>query len=460
LRGDGVKHKSCIIITLLVLISFFSILLPSVSSQDGAVVDISMTGGETQTRFDEPKFIAGIWHYLNVTVINQNVQKLTLKFYEGSSIPAGEKNETNYYEWVYDESNATQWMDAKKYDDDEYIDTTKCVKNSNVYSFYIGIKDTLPNIEFSCENWTLKIYKDDDTQLLHSENIVIEKPTVGIAKGHADKIILNVDPFTVMDAEGDDYFIIYNTGNLPIDLNIDYKGEYDIDVTGSNAKLLPDENFKHYVTFHSKSLRPCTISVNGDGVGQVPDGYKLNLTGGTIIFDSTYGVNVPVLEIHVGHSDYKLVQLGDSEDSISFEYPESISMYEGQIKDDLYVYISGKGSVKLDVTSKNENVKILNLLSEGAHVNNPITIASTAASEHTITVKVEAMSEGKTGTITYTLETDDGTYTYITDITIGPPKTDDGTASNTDSTLQIIVILSIILVIIYMVFSHIKHRRR
>ena len=453
------KHKSCIVATLLVIISFFSILLPSVSSQDGAVVDVSMPDGEVQTRFDEPKFVAGIWHYVNVTVINQDAQKLTLKFYEGSSIPAGTKDETNYYEWVYDESNATQWMDDKKYDDVEYIDTTKCVKDNNVYSFYIGIKDTLPNPPFSSENWTLEIYKDDDIQLLHSENIVVEKPTMNIGRAHADHIILNVDPFTVMDAEGDDYFTLSNKGNLPLDINISYSGNYIFDIDHSDERLTLDSSFNCYVTLHSESWPPGEIGpIEVIAASAVPEEYIIQ-TSEMISFTNSLSIDATRLTVHVGHSDYKLVQLGDGEDGISFQYDESISMYEGEIRE-IPVYISGKGSVKLDVTSKNENVKILDLLSEGSHVNNPITIASVATSEHTIAVKVEAMSEGKTGTITYTLETDDKTYIYTTDITINPPKTDGDAASNADSTLQIIVLISIILVIIYMVFSHIKHRRR
>lgn len=464
------KHKSCIIITLLVIISFFSILLPSVSSQDGAVIDISMPDGETQTRFDEPKLIAGTWHYINVTVINQDVQKLTLKFYEGSSVPTGTKNATNYYEWVYDKSNATQWMDAKKYDDVEYIDIVKCVKNNNVYSFYIGIKDTFPNdisyddgsLNIYHENWTLEIYKDDDTQLLYSENIVIEKPTISIAKTGADYIYFYVDPFTIMDTKGDDEFRIRNgEGNLPLNVIVNYSEfDYLFDILLDKEQIWPGDTVEPNITLYSESWPPGEIGpIEGIVACVVPEEYIIQ-TSEMISFTNSLSIDAARLTIRVGHSGYKLVQLGDSKDSISFEYPESISMYEGQIKDDLYVYISGKGSVKLDVTSENENIKILNLLSEGNSVNSPFTFVSSATSEHTITVKVEAISEGKTGTIIYTLETDDGTYTYTTDITIDPPRTDGDTSSNADSTLQIIVLISIILVIIYMVFSHIKHRRR
>ena len=125
---------------------------------------------EARTVFDSPVIVAGICHYVNVSLDDQNFQELSLELYKGTSAPSeGDRDETNYYEWKYDK-NSQQWTDVNEYGGSSYINESLSQKNGNNYSFCIGINpnfisetihytNKFDNIVYY-ENCTLKIYKD------------------------------------------------------------------------------------------------------------------------------------------------------------------------------------------------------------------------------------------------------------------------------------------------------------
>jgi len=86
-------------------------------------------------------------------------------------------------------------------------------------------------------------------------------------------------------------------------------------------------------------------------------------------------------------------------------------------------------------------------------------VISTDTSEYVITVKIEAIRENKIGFLYYELETGGETQTFITQINVGPPSSGEQ-ASSTVPIMAIIVIVCILLVIGYMISTHMKHRRR
>jgi hypothetical protein len=162
------------------------------------------------------------------------------------------------------------------------------------------------------------------------------------------------------------------------------------------------------------------------------------------------------LEVYVGHSNYTIQELSGT--NIVFQYEEELEMNEGQIKD-INVYISGEGSLTLDILSDEENVQILKVSSKDQE-GTPLTITSTNTSEYTVTIRVEALKENKVGIIYYSLKVDDEIQTFSTHITIGPPISKQETSGGNIPITTIIVVLCVILLIVYMIYTQIRHRRR
>lgn len=435
------------------LLSLFS----SVSAEEEININIHMLGEKSQTRFNSPLIVSGIWHFVKITLEEQDIQTINLKFYNGSTMPSiVDRDETNYYEWKYNAINQ-EWTDLKEYEGYSFINTKYCEKTDNTYSFCIGIKDTLPKKINYFENWTLDIYIDGNE--IYSKNIVIEKPSIGLSKTHDNTIRFYVEPFTEMVVIKDDpneheYFIIGNEGNTPLNITIDY-GAYNsiTEVTNSDKKLSPDNTFNHFITLYTEPWKAGILTITGNVVGTIPD--NLIITTSSITFETSLTMNAANLEISVGHSNYKIQQIPESH--IVFQYEESLEMYEGQIRN-IKVYISGEGRAKLDIWSDEINVAILSISGKD-QTGTPLTIISTNNSEYAVTIRVEALRENKVGEITYELEIDGKYYTYTTEISIGPPRQRDTGISNLPASTIIIGIL-IIIVVGYMILTQLRHRRR
>lgn len=448
--GKQTRKQSIVYFILLICLCT---LASSIAAADDVSLSIKMLQGEQQTRFNKPVFVAGVWQYVNIT-INQIIDELSLRIYKGITPTPGNKNDTNYYEWKYDKNNITVWNDVNGYGID-YIKQDSCFKNNTLFSFCIGIKDAMPNIVDYFENWTVEVSKDG--AIVYSERIVVEKPKTGISLSKPSTIIFHVDPFTIMDAQGDNFFKIGNIGNVPLYVNIDYEKYNEIEITDINKKFLPDEIVTHYVTVHSKSWPPGIKRMDIQLNGSYPRSYFVD-TNATVTLYSSFIIDVPQLVIYVGHSNFRIDEIQGS--GITFQYLEKINMYEGEIRD-ISAYVSGNGAVTVDVSADEKNISALKLYDGSTETHSPISFTSTNTSERSIVVTVEALGEGKTGVLTYRVNGNGITKTYTTQITIGPPASPDtGTSGNPGSIMQIIVIIIVLLVVIYMVLSYVKNRMR
>jgi len=441
------------IVAFFMLVLCFSTAIFTTSAADVATLSIRMLQGEQQTHFNNPVLVAGIWHYVNITM-DQSVDELSLRCYKGITLPMGEKNETNYYEWNYNKNNAIPWNDISGYGI-QYIQPDLCKNTNTVYSFCIGTKDFMPNIIGYYENWTIEISTDGTT--VHSERVVVEKPKTGISLSKPSSIIFHVDPFTIMDAQGDNFFKIGNIGNVPLNVNFDSELYRDVEITDVNKKFLPAETVAHYVTVHSRSWPPGIKKIDIQLNGSYPRSYFVD-TNATVTLYTSFIIDVPQLVIYVGHSNYRIDEIQGT--GITFQYIEKLTMYEGEIKD-ISAYVSGNGLVTVKVWADEKNISALKLYDGSTETNSPISFTSTNASERTIVATVKALGEGKIGILTYRVNSNGITKTYTTQITIGPPASpDEDIVGSPLSIMQIIVIIIVLLVVIYMIISYIKNRKR
>jgi len=448
------NHKTHMVIFIVLFLAGVSPFLSVFASADDEVtINIHMIEETTRTRFDNPVIVAGILHFINVTVETQDFQELIIKFYEGSSIPDEEdRDETNYYEWKYD-TNSQQWIDVKQYDGYTYINNSRCVKTNNIYSFCIGVNPNSISENLEYENWTLEVFKDENS--IYSGTVVAEEPKIGIAKTHGDVILFYVDPFTNMTASGHDYFSVKNVGNIPIFINVDYESYDEILTVAGDTKITPDNISTYYITLSAESWKPSIIPVSGTISGKIPDHYILTTAPFTL--PTSPGLNAPKLTINVGHGNYVVQPISDT--YIVFQYREDLEMSEGEVKD-IPVYISGEGVVTFDVRS-NENLDILKVFdNQDAEVNTPLEITSTNTSEYNVTVRVKALRENTTGFLYYNLTIGEETETFITQISIGPPVSPAEETITLDIQIIIAILVIICLVIVYVVYTQMKYRRR
>jgi hypothetical protein len=412
-----------------------------------------MLEGEQQTHFNKPVFVAGIWHYVNITM-DQSIDTISLIFYKGTAPPTDNRNETNYYEWNYASNTAMIWNDLSGYDI-TYLQQDLCRKNGNLYSFCVGTADAMPNRVGYSENWTIEVRQAG--VLLHSEGVVVEKPKTGISLSKPSSILFYVDPFTVMDAQGDNFFKIGNIGNVPLNVTIDDDRYIGIEMTNVDKKFLPGDILTQYITVHSRSWPPGIKRMNVSLNGSYPQFYFVD-TNATVTLYTSFVIDVPELVIYVGHSNYRIDEIQGT--GITFQFLEQLNMYEGEIRD-ISAYVSGNGAVTVEVWADEKNISVLQLYDDGTQTNSPLSFVSTNTSERIIVVTVEALSEGKTGILNYRVASNGVTKPYMTQITIGPPASHDNeNTANPGLIMQIIVIVVILLVVVYMIVSYVKHRKR
>jgi len=442
------------IIGFVILTLWITTLVTPSSAADTVTLSVSMLKGEQQTLFGRPALVAGIWHYVNITT-DQSYDELSVIFYKGIILPTGNKNETNYYEWNYNNNNAVVWNDVSGYEI-QYIKQNLCTRNTTQYSFCIGIKDTMPNIVDYSENWTMEIAHQGTA--LYSERIVVEKPKTGVSLSKPESIIFHVDPFIIMDASGDTFFKIGNIGNIPLYVNR-ITGQYDyIEITGINEEFLPQDVTTEYVTVHSQSWPPGIKKINMQLNGSYPRSYFVD-TNATITLYSSFIIDVPQLIIYVGHSNFRIDEILGTD--ITVQYQETLTMNEGE-KRDISAYVSGNGDVNVAIWADEKNISVRKLYDGTTETHSPISFVSTNTTERTIVVTVEALSEGTIGLLNYQVTANGITKTYTTRISIGPPTTPKNTmtAGLSISLVQIIIIILVLLVVVYMVVSYVKKRTR
>jgi len=444
--------KDCIVILLLIF-GLFSI-FHTVNADENIYLNIHILGEDAQNIFGNKVIVAGIWHNIDLTIETQVSQEIKLVLYQGISIPsAANRDETNYYEWRYDKISDL-WTDENGYQGYSYINESNCKNEGNYYSFCIGLKDTFPDIDNYHENWTLEIFKDG--AILHTESVTIEKPMIGIAKSHDDIISFQIDPFTEKNIQNEEqYFIIINTGNVPLKISFNYETYNEIiKVSNSGKKLSSDESYNHYVSLFTRSWKPGILSIEGSTSASIPE--DLVITSAPIVFNTNITTLAASLELSVGHSNYRIQEIKGSH--IVFQYEEEINMRDGEVRD-IIVYLSGEGIVDLAINVDGEYIKILKIFSEDQE-GSPMTILSKNTSEYAVTIRVEALKENMIGTLTYRLEIDGKIETYQTSISIGPPIIRESLGELRIPSTAIFIVICFVIVIIYMISNQIKHKRR
>jgi hypothetical protein len=447
--GPHIKTQS---IVFFILLFYFCTVLPQGVYANDVSLSVSMLQGEHQTRFTKPVLVAGIWHYMNIT-INQTIDELSLRLYKGAVLPTN-KNDTNYYEWRYEKNSANVWNDVSGYPI-QYIKQEACTKINNLYSFCIGIIDAMPNIVDYYENWTINVIADKTT--LDTVGLVVEKPKTGVSLSKPSNINFYVDPFTMMDVQGDNFFKIGNIGNIPLYVDYDREKYSEIEFTDINHKFLSDEISPEYVLVHSKKWPPGIKKIDMQLNGSYPQSYFVD-TNATVTLYSSFVIDVPELVIYVGHSNYRIDELQGT--GITFQYLERLTMSEGEIRN-INAYVSGNAAVTVAVSADGTNISLLKLYDNTTETHSPLSFLSTNTSERTITATIQALGEGKTGILTYTVTSSGTSKIYTTRITIGPPaSTGEETTPNSGLLMQIIVVIVVLLVVIYMILSYVRKRTR
>jgi hypothetical protein len=135
-------------------------------------------------------------------------------------------------------------------------------------------------------------------------------------------------------------------------------------------------------------------------------------------------------------------------------------MYEGEIRD-INAYVSGNGAVTVEIWADEQNISALKIYDGATETRSPLSFTSTNTSERIIVVTVKALGEGKTGILTYRITGDGIPKSYTTQISIGPPQSQNKeTTGSPVSIMQIIVAVIVLLVVVYIIVSYVRNRKK
>ncbi|MDG6217911.1 MAG: hypothetical protein QCI00_00530 [Candidatus Thermoplasmatota archaeon] len=441
-------------ISFLILFLFSTI---SLSADENITVDIVILDQPAQFRNNRPKIVAGLWHILTFEGISEKNTALTLSAYKGTSIPS-EKNATNFYQWEYTPLVTTPWQQTTPYGN-QTINPSRSEIGTRSVTFCVGIPDRLPGTPFYNEEWTVELSTIDRT--LFKDSIYLEKPTRGFAKSRGDRLSFSVDPFTEMIANPSDYLTLKNTGNVPLNITIDFKTLNNLlSYTESSNQISANDEQNYRLELNAQSWKPQRISQRGDAKALVSNHYLLDedTSGTTISLQTALVIDVPTINIFVGHRNYELTTL-DEFSGFSFQHQRTFSMNEGETRT-IHAYLSGEGTATVSIQVDN-NVSLIQLTRNNLPAQSPLTIISTNNEEQVIGVQIKALSENRNGLITYTLETGLGTRSFTTRINVGPPAiTQQPTSFGATSTVTIVVLLALISAASIMLYNHLSYGRR
>lgn len=433
-----------------------AIAITPVHAEEDISVDIRILDQPPQFNNNKPKIVAGLWHRIHFSGLKDTNTVLTLTVYQGSSIPS-QKNSSNYYQWKFTPLTVEPWQINTTYGE-HTINTSYCDIESDTITFCIGIPDYFPDIIFHNEEWTLELAGLEE--ILFKDTFYLEKPTRGFAKSRGDFISFSVDPFTVMRTTASDYITLKNTGNVPLNISIDYKALDDLLTYIESSDQIPAYSSQNYkLSLDSLSWKPQRIQQTGIVVATVFNQYLLDesVSGTAISLQTALIIDVPNINIFVGHNSYELTTLDDST-GFSFQHQKRVSMYEEEIRT-LNSYFSGNGTATVSIQTNN-NLSLIQINRNNQQIQSPFTIISTDEEEQIIGVQIKALSENRNGLITYTIETEKGTNTFTTYIVVGPPETNEGPAIiGATSPVTIVVLLALILAASYILYNHLFHNR-
>ncbi len=446
--------NSRIFIIIIILLFCSQLYIPQAKSLSIENIEIAIPGQQPRLIQNTPILVAGIWHYINFTLIDSQSDIITLALYNDNTPPSPEnRNENTYYEWKY---NAGNWLEPTEYGDGKYsyINSSNCQKNENTYSFYVGIKsDIIANIdldEIDTETWMLEI-NSDGTQIKKTE-IIIEEPIIGFAQKSAE-FFLRCEPFTITEIQPDHTFGVINRFNVPIRLQLSYtQFSENIQTTNTQAIIHPNSTSSHALIINTPEWPPGIVTIEGI-IGAVP---LYTVQTGDVYLRSTPTQNFPLILINVGHENYKIFETTDSE--IVFQYEEELDVPYNSLKN-ITVYVSGNGNLTLNSINA-ENCSLLNSFYQDAKIQTfPFPIISSNTSEIYINTRIHFNQSNIIAYLTYNLEISDKTYTFQTKINVGgfTPQTQE---SNNSIIPIAIVGICLVLVIVYIVFNQIRSGRK
>ena len=427
-----------------------------VSADETVSVEITIIDQPAQFENEKPRVIAGLWHIATFNGIEDSNMDILLTMYKGSILPL-QKNITNYYQWKYTPLAVNSWQQTTTYGK-KMINPDKCTVDTDLISFCIGIPDSLPSKIFYNEEWTFELSMSN--KILYQDIFYLEKPTKGFAKSHGDRLSFSVDPFTEMNAEASDFLILKNTGNIPLNITLDFNAlDNLLNYTESSSQISAFNQQNYRLEINTPSWKPQRIQQSGTASAYVSDYFLLDeeISGTAISLKTALIIDVPTINIFVGHNRYQLTTL-DSSTGFSFQYQKSLSMAEGEIRT-INSYLSGEGTAKITIQTNN-NISVIQVNRNDLPANSPITVISTDENEQVISIKLKALSENRDGKITYIVETDGDIKSFTTKIDVGPPATtNQPSAIEGTSLVTIIVLLALIIVASYMLYNHLVHGR-
>jgi len=426
-------------------------------ANEDVTVDISIIGQYPQFDNERPIIVAGVWHTISFNEVTEFTNEATLTMYQGVSIPT-DKDNTNYYQWEYNPANDNPWQPINSYAEGT-IKNSHCQKFSDGITFCIGIPDHLPDVISYSEQWMLELTISKNT--VFKESFSLEKPTKGFAKSHGDYISFSVDPFSQMKSSASDYVTLKNTGNVPLNISINYKQLDNLLTYSDSSSQIPAHSKQNYkLVLNSLSWKPQQIQQRGTATASVSSYYLLDqdVSGTAISLQTALVLDVPTINIFVGHNNFEITTL-DPVTGFSFQHQRMISMHEGETRI-LNAYLSGDGSATVSVNT-NDNITLLQITKNGEQTEFPITVISSNAEEQVISLKIKALSENKDGIISYSVETEDGTKTFTTRINVGPPAVTEEPSPivGVTSPVTLVVLLALILAAGYMLYNHLVYGR-
>ena len=435
------KTRLIFIVSYLLMGSICSTLIGSSDNIEIIDLSINIPTDEPKIQYGNPVWIRGIWHYVNIT-LDSKTSKITIVFYHYlGSLDSDDRDETNYYEWEYDNG---VWKDVKY--ENSYINENHCNDNNGLYSFYIGIDQYAEH-----GNWTLELVADNK-QLL-SKQIYVDNAIVSLTL-KSTPVTIRVEPFTEDEYISENKFTVENIGNVPLNLSIDC-GQYQdiISILNFDKNFKPFQIGKYNILLYSRSnwgpgilkIKSEEISLNARLSYIIPPKRIVNL------IESNVSIGLPI-DIYIGHTDYELEFLPED---ITFQYKENLEIYYGEVIN-VYAYISGDDDVTIDISS--ENLDVLNIFSGSVEVETPFTVKSNGSTESNITVRITGIKENTTAFLCYDLEIRGEHLPFTTEINIGSSKPSTEEIKTDTDPLFWLFILCIIVISTYLFYFRIKYK--
>ena len=436
--------KPTFLAVVFLMISLSSLFNIVISAEKIEFEELTIIGpsSESKTHYELNVWILGVWQYVNIT-LNEYSNEIALVFYYGTIIPdEDDRDETNYYFWRFKQGN---WND--EFHGSKYIKKDFCSYSNNIYSFYIGTDQwTISG------NWTLRIYSE--AQQIHAEEIFVENAVID--PGLINRLEINIEPFTDDFYVSEEGFTVQNHGNIPLKLSVNY-GKYSdlFETLDFDEVLKPSETKTFRVQLHSQpSWQPGEVTIPGDEI-------KILFDATDFLIPSKRVVNILVskvesglpIKLHIGHLNYTL---GSLTKDIYLQYEKEKSVYYNEVGE-ILAYVSGEGEIIVEITS--ENLEIISIYSGGSEVGSHFSVISKNNSEYSISITFKGLKANTTGKIHYDLETGGVHNSFYTTIKIGSIRPTKVTELDLNIYIEISIIFCIILVLIYMLYIQLKHKK-